>query len=152
MRCSLPGRWGSYPGPDHHGRGRRLAGTGPWSPRGTPILGSTAPTLTGAIRGTLTDMEERREFGMFLQSRRALVSPGAAGIDGNSRRRVRGLRREELAQLAGVSVDYYIRLEQGRVARPSVEVLDAIGRVLCLDAEDHARMHPLARPPRPPER
>jgi hypothetical protein len=60
-----------------------------------------------------------------LRSRRARVAPESVGIAAGPRRRVPGLRREELAQLAGISVDYYVRLEQGRATQPSVEILDA---------------------------
>jgi transcriptional regulator with XRE-family HTH domain len=87
-------------------------------------------------------------LGEFLQARRALLSPEAAGIAAYGRRRVPGLRREELAQLAGVSVDYYVRLEQGRAAHPSAEVLDAIARALQLEEAERRHMHELAAPPR----
>ncbi|GAA0518637.1 transcriptional regulator [Paractinoplanes deccanensis] len=77
------------------------------------------------------------------------MSPEAAGIgDAPSGRRVRGLRREEVAQLAGVSVDYYTRLEQGRHTSPSEAVVDALSRVFRLDAAAHAHLTDLARPPR----
>jgi transcriptional regulator with XRE-family HTH domain len=91
-------------------------------------------------------------LGEFLKARRALLSPEAAGVNAYGRRRVPGLRREELAQLAGVSVDYYVRLEQGRAAHPSAEVLDAIARALQLDDVEQAHMHQLASPPRPRRR
>jgi len=64
------------------------------------------------------------------------------------RRRVNGLRREEVAQLAGVSVDYYVRLEQGRAERVSEAVLDAVARVLRLDAQERAHLYQLTRPVR----
>jgi transcriptional regulator with XRE-family HTH domain len=86
-------------------------------------------------------------LGDFLQARRALLSPEEAGITAYGRRRVPGLRREELAQLAGVSVDYYVRLEQGRAAHPSAEVLDALARALQLDDVERRHMHGLAVPP-----
>lgn len=70
------------------------------------------------------------------------------GLSSYGRRRVPGLRREELAQLAGVSVDYYVRLEQGRAGQPSNEVLDAIARALDLDDDELAHLHDLARPTR----
>jgi transcriptional regulator with XRE-family HTH domain len=78
-------------------------------------------------------------LGDFLKSSRARVAPSAAGLPATPRRRVAGLRREEVALLAGVSVDYYIRLEQGRERSPSPQVADSIGRVLLLD--EHARSH-----------
>jgi transcriptional regulator with XRE-family HTH domain len=86
-------------------------------------------------------------LGEFLQARRAQVSPEDAGITTYGRRRVPGLRREELAQLAGVSVDYYVRLEQGRAAHPSAEVLDALARALQLDDVELSHLHQLASPP-----
>ncbi|PZS34464.1 MAG: transcriptional regulator [Pseudonocardiales bacterium] len=95
-------------------------------------------------------MRDRQELGGFLRSRRARVTPQSAGLPGGSRRRVPGLRREELAQVAGISVEYYQRLEQGRATRPSEEVLDAIARVLRLDDVRRAHLHRLARPPRGP--
>ncbi|WP_089957152.1 helix-turn-helix domain-containing protein [Lentzea xinjiangensis] len=79
-------------------------------------------------------------LGDFLQARRALLRPEDAGLrDLGPRRRVAGLRREELAELAGVSVSYYTRLEQGLSRGASAEVLDAIARALLLD--DHEREH-----------
>lgn len=88
------------------------------------------------------------ELGDFLKSRRARVTPESAGLAHGARRRVPGLRREEVAQLSGISVEYYIRLEQGRSASPSEEVLDAIARVLRLDEVEHAHLTRLARPAR----
>ena len=71
----------------------------------------------------------------FLRARRALVEPADVGLEGGARRRVAGLRREELATLAGVSADYYVRLEQGRGHRPSDSVLRALAVALQLDDE-----------------
>jgi hypothetical protein len=62
--------------------------------------------------------DPRRALGGFLRARRERVAPEHVGLTGGGRRRVRGLRREELAQLAGISVDYYVRLEQGRAHGP----------------------------------
>jgi transcriptional regulator with XRE-family HTH domain len=87
-------------------------------------------------------------LGQFLRARREQVSPGQAGIPDYGRRRVPGLRREELALLAGVSVDYYIRLEQGRDHHPSAEVLNALARALRLDDTATCHMHELAQPAR----
>ncbi|MEU5384226.1 helix-turn-helix transcriptional regulator [Kitasatospora cineracea] len=84
----------------------------------------------------------------FLRTRRSRVDPAAAGIPTDSRRRVEGLRREEVAHLSGVSVDYYVRLEQGRATQPSEQVLDALARVLGLDATEQEHLHRLARQPR----
>ncbi|MFC4907690.1 helix-turn-helix transcriptional regulator [Actinomadura gamaensis] len=86
-------------------------------------------------------MRDHHDLGVFLQTRRARIAPESVGLPAGTRRRVPGLRREELAQLAGISVEYYQRLEQGRTGRPSDEVLDALARVLDLsDVErDHLR-------------
>lgn len=74
-------------------------------------------------------------LGEFLRARRALVRPEDAGLRSIGLRRVPGLRREEVAMLAGISSDYYLRLEQGRDRHPSVQVLEALARVLRLDAD-----------------
>lgn len=86
------------------------------------------------------------DLGDFLRSRRARIRPEDVGLNSYGRRRVPGLRREEVAQLAGVSVDYYIRLEQGRGPSVSDAVLDAIARVLRLDGTEHAYLRTVARP------
>jgi transcriptional regulator with XRE-family HTH domain len=72
-------------------------------------------------------------LGEFLRARRELVSPAQVGIPIVGTRRVAGLRREEVAMLAGISADYYLRLEQGRDRNPSAQVLESVGRVLQLD-------------------
>ena len=79
-------------------------------------------------------------LGRYLRVRRALVRPGA-GVPGQGNRRVPGLRREEVAFLAGVSSDYYVRLEQGRDRHPSDQVLLAIARALQLDEDEIGRAH-----------
>ncbi|MFE1290268.1 helix-turn-helix transcriptional regulator [Streptomyces sp. NPDC058751] len=81
----------------------------------------------------------------FLRIRRSRVDPAAVGIPADSRRRVAGLRREEVAHLSGVSVDYYVRLEQGRATQPSEQVLDALARVLGLDETERGHLDRLAR-------
>ncbi|MZD58629.1 helix-turn-helix transcriptional regulator [Streptomyces sp. SID5606] len=81
----------------------------------------------------------------FLRTRRSRVDPASAGIPTDSRRRVEGLRREEVAHLSGVSVDYYVRLEQGRATQPSEQVLDALAGVLGLDETEREHLHRLAR-------
>ncbi|RKN39754.1 helix-turn-helix transcriptional regulator [Streptomyces hoynatensis] len=88
------------------------------------------------------------EVGEFLRARRARVRPEDVGLPAFGRRRVPGLRREEVAHLAGVSVDYYVRLEQGRGQTASDAVLDAVARVLRLDATERAHLRALVRPPR----
>jgi transcriptional regulator with XRE-family HTH domain len=84
------------------------------------------------------------ELGAFLRTRRARVSPEQSGLPATPRRRVPGLRREELAQLAGVSPDYYTRLEQGRQVTASLSVLDAVARALGLTADERSHLHTLA--------
>ncbi|MGW0898195.1 helix-turn-helix domain-containing protein, partial [Streptomyces goshikiensis] len=86
-------------------------------------------------------------LGEFLRSRRSLLHPEDVALpDFGGRRRVAGLRREEIALLAGVSVDYYTRMEQGRVPNPSGAVLDALARALRLDGDATRHLHRLARP------
>ncbi|WP_327268903.1 helix-turn-helix transcriptional regulator [Streptomyces sp. NBC_01218] len=80
----------------------------------------------------------------FLRTRRSRVDPASVGIPTDSRRRVEGLRREEVAHLSGVSVDYYVRLEQGRATQPSEQVLDALARVLGLDGTEREHLSRLA--------
>lgn len=92
-------------------------------------------------------MDRPRQLSEFLQTRRARLRPAEVGAGSiGSRRRVPGLRREELALLAGVSVDYYTRLEQGRARNVSTDVLDAVARALQLDADERGHLHNLARP------
>ncbi|MEJ3653485.1 helix-turn-helix domain-containing protein [Actinomycetes bacterium KLBMP 9759] len=79
-------------------------------------------------------------LGEFLRARREAVSPTDAGLPTGPRRRTPGLRREELAGLAGVSVEYLTRLERGRDRRPSPEVLAAIARALRLDGDEHVHL------------
>ncbi len=93
--------------------------------------------------------EGNPELREFLRSRRSRITPEEAGLPVRpGTRRVPGLRREEVAQLAGVSVDYYTRLEQGRHTSPSEAVLDALARVYGLDAAARAHLADLARPVR----
>ncbi|HEX4250763.1 MAG TPA: helix-turn-helix transcriptional regulator [Pseudonocardia sp.] len=80
-------------------------------------------------------MTDANLLGTYLKARRAQVSPEAAGVPLGGLRRVPGLRREEVASLAGLSVDYYARLEQGREQHPSASVLNALARVLHLDPD-----------------
>jgi PAS domain-containing protein len=87
----------------------------------------------------------RSELADFLRDRRARVTPESAGLLANGRRRTPGLRREEVAQLAGVGLSWYTWLEQGRDIRPSPQVLDALARVLRLDGGERAHLFHLAR-------
>lgn len=92
-------------------------------------------------------LDRRAELGEFLRSRRARLRPEELGLpEYGGRRRVPGLRREELAMLAGVSVDHYVRLEQGRTLHFSAEVLDAVARALRLDQVEREHLYRLARP------
>lgn len=91
---------------------------------------------------------EELRLGDFLRLRRARVAPADVGLPTGPRRRVGGLRREELAQLAGISVEYYQRLEQGRSGGPSPEVVDALARALGLDEVERAHLRALAAPAR----
>lgn len=91
-------------------------------------------------------MDNRAEVREFLASRRARITPEQAGIvTFGGRRRVSGLRREEVARLAGVSIDYYTRLERGNLTGVSDSVLDAIARALELDRAEHDHLFDLAR-------
>jgi transcriptional regulator with XRE-family HTH domain len=85
------------------------------------------------------------ELGPFLRARRAQVQPGEVGLPaGIGLRRTPGLRREELAALAGVSIDYYTRIEQGKETNPSSEVLDSLATALRLDDDSHDHLYRLA--------
>ncbi|WP_199515037.1 helix-turn-helix transcriptional regulator [Nucisporomicrobium flavum] len=93
------------------------------------------------------------ELGAFLQSRRAAITPAEVGLPPGPRRRVAGLRRDEVAVLAGASVDYYTELERGRGAQPSPQVLGALARALRLGDDERDYLFRLAGhltpPPRP---
>ncbi|MEU1268779.1 helix-turn-helix transcriptional regulator [Streptomyces sp. NPDC005799] len=91
-------------------------------------------------------MDSANPLGEYLRARRALVSPEDSGVPITGRRRVAGLRREEVALLAGVSSDYYVRLEQGRERHPSAQVVNALAQALRLDVEAADHLHRLARP------
>ena len=100
----------------------------------------------------MNDEERLSELSQFLRTRRERLGPADAGLEPGRRRRTPGLRREEVAQLAGVSVTWYTWLEQGRPVRASEEVLDRLGRVLRLDPAEHRHLFVLARghPPADP--
>ena len=101
------------------------------------------PPVLGPYAAHVDSQTDAREF---LQSRRARLSPEESGFEfTGTRRRVPGLRREEVAQLAGVSVDYYTRLEKGRLETASPAVLDAIARALRLDQAERSHLMALAR-------
>ena len=90
-------------------------------------------------------MAKNAELAEFLRTRRARLQPEDLGIETGRQRRVPGLRREEIAMLAGVSPDYYARLEQGRELQPSDQVLDAIARALRLTEVEQLHLHNLVR-------
>ncbi|MEU1873892.1 helix-turn-helix transcriptional regulator [Streptomyces sp. NPDC019793] len=91
-----------------------------------------------------------RELGDFLRARRGRLSPRDVGLEPGGRRKVTGLRREELALLAGLSTDYYQRMEQGREVRPSDGVLDALADALKLDDDERRHLFALAHATRRP--
>lgn len=84
------------------------------------------------------------ELGHFLRARRERLTPEALGLLQGRRRRAAGLRREEVAERAGISTDWYIRLEQGRTVSPSSTTVDALARALMLDKAEHAHLKALA--------
>src|ERR1044072_8547361 len=89
----------------------------------------------------MTTIDPRTEVREFLSSRRARISPEQAGLPAyGGNRRVKGLRREEVAMLAGVSVDYYVRMERGNLAGASESVLDALASALQLDEGERFSM------------
>jgi transcriptional regulator with XRE-family HTH domain len=119
LRGPLPGQ--AYPGHDR-----------------TPLTSGGSRTVNG--------MDNRAEVREFLASRRAKISPEQAGVPlYGTRRRVPGLRREEVAQLAGCSTDHYTRLEKGNLRGASDSVLEAIARALQLDDAERAHLFDLAR-------
>jgi transcriptional regulator with XRE-family HTH domain len=106
-------------------------------------------TFTSARGAKLSDhggMERNEVLADFLRARRAAIDPRRLGLRDSAPRRVPGLRREELAALAGVSVDYYTRLEQGRPITPSPSVLDALADALELDPAERSYLHTVASP------
>jgi transcriptional regulator with XRE-family HTH domain len=104
------------------------------------------PPSPRAPRLASTSMDNRKDVRDFLVSRRARISPGQAGLPAyGDRRRVPGLRREEVASLAGVSIDYYARLERGNLGGVSDSVLDAVATALQLDEAERQHLRELAR-------
>jgi transcriptional regulator with XRE-family HTH domain len=93
---------------------------------------------------------DRRELADFLRSRRARITPSDVGLPAGARRRTPGLRREEVAQLAYISTEYYTRLEQARAPRPSLEVLAQVARALRLSDAERDHLHHLAGTPQGP--
>ncbi len=92
------------------------------------------------------------DLGEYLRARRAQLQPEQVGLPAGVRRRVSGLRREEVAMLAGISPEYYLRLEQGRDLHPSDHVLSTLAEALRLDADATAYLHTIGRPRTPKRR
>lgn len=92
---------------------------------------------------------DRTEFAHFLRACRARITPADVGLAPGARRRIPGLRREEVAQLTGMSADYYIRLEQGRGPHPSTQLLAALARALRLSSDERDHLYHLADQPPP---
>src|SRR5690606_39869473 len=114
--------------------------------RGTPRVG-TGERCAGGGAGR-SGLDRVENLGTFLKSRRDRLTPDRIGLRTyGTQRRVPGLRREELAQLAGVSVGYYTRLEQGVSRAASPAVLDALAMALQLDDAEHRHLRTLAQPP-----
>jgi transcriptional regulator with XRE-family HTH domain len=130
-------------------------------PRESTVIGGTAsPSLRAAAWPTVDGVAGGNEIREFLASRRARITPGQAGLPAyGGRRRVSGLRREEVALLAGISVEYYTQLERGSVRGASEDVLEAVARALQLDDVERAhlfdlvhaaKLRPTRRRPSPP--
>jgi transcriptional regulator with XRE-family HTH domain len=105
----------------------------------------------GATTLVAGGFDRQRELADFMRQTRARITPEQVGLPpASGHRRTPGLRREELAALAGISVDWYIRLEQGRGERPSPSVLDSLSSALRLSGDERAHLYALARGERPP--
>ncbi len=107
--------------------------------------------------GSMTERapSPQAELAAFLRAKRARLQPEDVGLPRGPRRRTPGLRRQEVAQLAAVSVEWYVRLEQGRVGTPGSAVLDALAEALHLTPDEHRHLHLIARretPVRPAQR
>lgn len=87
---------------------------------------------------------QRKELGDFLKARRQALKPDVVGLRAGGRRRTPGLRREEVAELAGIGVDWYVRLEQGRNVNPSVATVDALAQALRLNSIEHDHLRALS--------
>src|SRR5581483_5796227 len=111
--------------------------------------GSAAPWLARTAAGTMDGMQ-RAELADFLRRRRLAIRPGDVGLADGPRRRTTGLRREEVAMLAGMSTDYVVRLEQGRSSQPSTQLLAALARALRLSEDERAHLFHLAGHHPPP--
>src|SRR3954451_19752219 len=112
--------------------------------------GSSSTPFPPRVRRSVDRVDNRSDIRDFLASRRARITPQQAGLlPGGGRRRVPGLRREEVAVLAGVSTDWYTRLEKGHITGVSEDVLEAVARALQLDEAERTYLFDLARAARP---
>src|SRR5215472_4599010 len=112
---------------------------------GGAVPSNMAATHGGCSRCDTRPMTASTELGEFLRARRARLRPAEVGLPpGTGLRRTPGLRREELAALAGLSIDYYIRLEQGKETNPGTAILDGLARALHLTEEEHEHLYTLA--------
>src|SRR5579884_1283728 len=130
FEISMPGSSCGTDGMSQRSGARRAAGRAPL------IQGVTGPPSAGGCGVSVSLMDhdtDTNRLGTYLRARRELVTPEQAGIPAGFNRRVPGLRREEVAMLAGISADYYLRLERGRDKNPSPQVLESLARVLRLD-------------------
>ncbi len=109
-------------------------------------MATAAPELGATVSRNGSNLR-RRELGAFLRNRRERLQPDQVGMRSSRRRRTPGLRREEVAQLAGVGVTWYTWLEQGRNINPSAQVLDAIARTLQFDSHEYSHLFTLAGVP-----
>jgi transcriptional regulator with XRE-family HTH domain len=108
------------------------------------VRGTGRASLASKEARSLEDVEARKDIREFLTSRRAKITPEEAGLPAyGHNRRVKGLRREEAAMLAGISVEYYIRLERGNAAGVSADVLEGVARALHLDEAERAHLFDL---------
>lgn len=136
--------------------GRAVPGSGIPGCDRAPQLPTGQVTAPRTLEGTTPQQQNGTELGRFLRARRARVPPGQAGLPtGAGPRRTPGLRREKLATLTGISIDYYTRLERGKETRPSPSVIDALARGLLLEQDEIDHLRSLAAlaartPPEPP--
>lgn len=109
-----------------------------------PFRGTASTTLARPDGGKLESVARTNSLGPYLRAWRARLQPADVGLPAAGPRRTRGLRREELASLAGISVDYLVRLEQGRAVSPSPQVLAALARALRLDHDERDHLYTVA--------
>lgn len=111
---------------------------------GVELQPPSGEARSATVVGVDEQPDSRGDIRDFLTSRRARITPAQAGLPTSTRRRVAGLRREEVAVLAGVSTEWYTRLERGHIAGVSSDVLDAVARTLRLDDDERAYLFSLA--------